>query len=57
MELKGGSRTPERPGMREALRALTLRKGPPTEADRPPPSTLPLTPAAKEALRLKRKRA
>lgn len=42
------------PGLREALRALTLRRGPPTDADRPPLSTFPMTAGAAEARRYDR---
>jgi hypothetical protein len=35
-----------------ALKALGLRKGKPTEADRPPPSLFPMTPAARAAKEL-----
>jgi hypothetical protein len=44
---------PEKGGLGDTLRALKeARRGPPTEADIPPPSSLPMTPAARAALRL-----
>lgn len=42
----------ESAGVRAAKAAAAARKGPPAEADAPPPSTFPMTPAAREALRL-----
>lgn len=43
-------------GMDDALRRLKLgRRGPATDADRPPPSILPLTKAARAALRYSRR--
>jgi hypothetical protein len=39
-------------GLADAERAAAARKGTPDEADAPPVSTFPKTPAAKEALRL-----
>lgn len=42
-------------GMTDALRRLRLgRVGPPTEADRPPPSLFPMTRAARAAMRYAR---
>lgn len=48
------NRFPERPGMKQALMALKAQRRKPTEADRPPPSLFPMTPAAREARRLSR---
>jgi hypothetical protein len=42
--------------MKQALDAATAEKRKPTEADRPPLSTFPLTPAAKAARVLSRSR-
>jgi len=43
------------PGMTAALKALHhARRGKPSPADAPPPSTFPMTPAAREAKRLAR---
>lgn len=43
------------PGMTDALRRLHSGESrPPTPADAPPPSVFPMTPAAREALRLNR---
>jgi len=41
----------ERPHLVETLKMIEGRPGPPREEDAPPPSTLPITPAAREALR------
>lgn len=43
-------------GLTAAVRALDLEKRPPTEADRPPLETFPMTPAARESVRLSKKR-
>lgn len=44
-------------GLTDALRRLREgRSGPPTDADRPPPSLFPSTPASRAAMRLKRQR-
>jgi len=43
---------PERPAMRQALAAVNAERRKPTEADAPPVSTFPMTPAAREALRM-----
>ena len=43
---------PRTPGMREALAALDAELRRPTPADAPPPSTFPMTRAAKAALGL-----
>lgn len=40
------------PGLAAAEKAAAARKGKPDEADAPPVSTFPMTPAAREALRL-----
>lgn len=45
----------ERPGMAAALAALKKPVGKPTEGDRPPPSTFPMTPAARAALRMSKR--
>lgn len=56
-KLDGPDTKPERPALADALRRLYEgRPGPPTEADVPPPSTFPMTPAARAALRLSRKK-
>jgi hypothetical protein len=39
----------EHPALTAALKSLGLRTGKPTEADRPPPSLFPMTPAARAA--------
>ena len=53
--LHGPDDRPERASMADALKRLHYgRLGAPTDADRPPPSTLPVTRAAREALRLSR---
>ena len=42
-------------GLTDAIKRLRNgRPGPPTPADVPPPSVFPMTPAAREALRLNR---
>ena len=55
-EQPGGERAPRGAwsgGLTEALRLLRQARGwPPTEADAPPPSTFPMTPAAREAKRM-----
>jgi hypothetical protein len=44
-----------RGGLKDATRNLHLaEKRAPTDADRPPPSLLPMTPAAREAVRLRK---
>ena len=53
--LEGPTSGKNHPGLEDALARLWLgRPGPATEADRPPPSTFPMTPAARVALRLSR---
>ena len=44
----------EAKGLTTALRFLKGRRGPATDADAPPPSTFPSTPASREALRMAR---
>lgn len=45
-------------GLTDALRLLERgRRGPATEADAPPPSLFPMTPAARQALRMWRQKA
>lgn len=43
---------PEKPALADAIRASKLPKRKPTEADAPPLSLFPMTPAAKAALEL-----
>jgi hypothetical protein len=50
--LPGPDPRPDSPALAEALRALSLPKRPPTEADARPASRLPMTKAQREALRL-----
>lgn len=51
--LEGPTRGSNPPGLEDALRRLHEgRPGPPSEDDRPPVSTFPLTRAARAALRL-----
>jgi hypothetical protein len=45
---------PPKPWLVQAQRMASLPARKPTEADRPPPSTFPITPAAREALRISR---
>lgn len=46
----------ERPGMKAALTNLrAARRGKPTEADRPPVGSFPMTPAARAAIELGKK--
>jgi hypothetical protein len=53
--IPGTDDRPERRALGEALRLLhTARRGPPTEADVPPPSVFPLTKAARAALDMAR---
>ena len=53
---KSGSEHGETRGMAEARKLLGARLGPATEEDRPPPSVFPMTPAAREAVRLNREK-
>jgi hypothetical protein len=47
--------TPASAGVMIAQQALkTARRGKPTEADRPPPSLFPMTPAARAAIQLRK---
>ncbi len=49
---------PEHPDLESALRALhTAERRRPTESDAPPPSTFPMTPAARAALNYSRESA
>jgi hypothetical protein len=52
--LEGPDHRPERPALADARRMAILPRRKPTDADRPPPSTFPMTPAAKVALELSR---
>jgi hypothetical protein len=53
----GPQRGPNPPGLEDALRRLHEgRHGAPTETDRPPPSTFPMTKAARVALQMYRGR-
>jgi hypothetical protein len=54
--INGPSRGPDPPGLEDALRRLHEgRIGAPTETDRPPPSTFPMTKAARVALQLSKR--
>jgi hypothetical protein len=44
-----GARKWEHPALTEARKAAKGRRGKPSEADRPPPSLFPMTPAARAA--------
>jgi hypothetical protein len=50
--LPGPDHRPEKPHLAHARQMAMLPARKPTEADRPPPSTLPMTPAAKVALEM-----
>jgi hypothetical protein len=52
--LPGPDHRPEKRALAEARRMAALPSRKPTDADRPPPSTFPMTPAAKVALELGR---
>jgi hypothetical protein len=55
-KLDGPSRGPDPPGVADALRRLSEGQSrTPTEADRPPPSLFPMTPAARAAIRASKK--
>jgi hypothetical protein len=46
----------EHPALTAARKALGLRKGAPTEDDRPPPSLFPMTPAARAVMELHKRK-
>jgi hypothetical protein len=43
----------EHPALTAALKAFKGRRGKPSEADRPPPSLFPMTPAARAAIEMR----
>lgn len=56
--IPGNDERPERRAIGEALRLHhTARRGPPSADDAPPPSTFPMTKAARAALALEREAA